>query len=101
MGYDVVEFHGQVEEHYKHAEPHIAHKMHGKHWVNAKVTKVWLDKSEENVHIWKYQIHVKTEDGAHHEHHYTILYEVHGHHGGKVVVGEIHEGLQPLVHCSK
>lgn len=98
MGYDVVEFHGEPQEHYNKVV-HLIQTRIPTHFVNPTVTKVWVDKSE--YHTWKYQIHLKTHDGHNHEHHYTVLYEVKGQHAGHVELIDIHEGLQSFVHVSK
>lgn len=62
-------------------------KIPGK-FHNPRITKVWLN--NEKYHEWDYRVHIETQDGHNHTHHFTAEYEVHGQHGGHAKVLEVH-----------
>ena len=94
MGYEIIEVNAQVLEHFERVKHLIDHKIHGK-FNEPRITKVWV--LQEGAHDWFYQIHLETEDGHKHKHHWTVLYEVRGHHGGHVELKDIHEGFKPII----
>lgn len=94
MGYEVIVVNEEVNAHFEKVKHLIEHKIPTK-FIEPHITKVWLFK--EGYHDWLYQIHLKTYDGHKHEHHFTVLYEVRGQHGGHVELKGIHEGFQSFV----
>lgn len=91
MGYDIIEVNAEVNAHFELVKHKVEHKIPGK-LHDPRITKVWLCK--EGYHDWLYRIHLETYDGHHHQHHFTVEFEVRGQHGGHVELIDVHEGFK-------
>ena len=81
MGYEIIHIDEMTNEHWGKVSHLVQHKISNK-FVDPRITKVW--RCQEGQHDWLYQIHLLTKDGHGHEHHWTVLYEIRGQHGGHV-----------------
>jgi len=94
MTYAIVEVDDKVLENFEKVKHLIQHKIPTK-FEEPRITKVWV--STEGYHDVFYQIHLETKDGHKHVHHWTVLYEIKGTHGGHVELKDIHEGFKSLI----
>lgn len=92
MVYEVIEVDEVARDHFVKVQVFVSEKIH-KQLENPHIEKLWRDKI--GPHDFLYNAHIKTGHfGSHH--HYTVLWEVKGHHGEHVRLIDVQEGHKTL-----